>query len=145
LEAAGEGADVLADPVLLRDERLEFGLGGAELGVEVEEPVDVDDDALLARAVAVVLGVLAEMLEVDHGAGSLGGTLARDRAAQGGIWGVVFGKWIGTGHRTSGTRGVGIGRRSDGGFGDAEDFLDGGEALGDLVHAVLPEGDHAAL
>ena len=66
-----ELADLLAGGILLGLELLE-GLLGADAGVVgVDERRDVDGDALGLGALAVLLGILAEVFEVNHGVGVL--------------------------------------------------------------------------
>jgi hypothetical protein len=72
LEAAHELPDLraglLGEPVLLGPEALLLGEGGPATGVEFEQAVDVDRHLLGGGAVAVAVGVLTQVFEVDHGA-----------------------------------------------------------------------------
>jgi hypothetical protein len=59
--------DLLRDLVLLAAGGLKPREDRAPRLVERKQPVDVDRHALVAYAVAVLVGVLAEILQVDHG------------------------------------------------------------------------------
>ena len=71
LELPHLGAHFLAQPVLLGLLRLHLGQDGAATLVERDQAVEVDRGALVGGALPEAIGVLAEGLRVDHGAGSI--------------------------------------------------------------------------
>jgi hypothetical protein len=64
-------SDLLRDLVLLAARVLEPRQDRAARLIERKQPIHVDLHALVAHAVAVLVGVLTQILEVDHGRPSL--------------------------------------------------------------------------